>query len=164
MLANSSIRAEVEALYDRAGLSLSDDLATLAAAPRITADPTAVGYMTRNISFDGRLIRPMLTIHTTGDPLVPVQAEHAYADAVADAHRSPLLRQAYVHRAGHCSFTTGEMLAALRTLERRITTWHWTGTDPTSLNRLASELDPTATPAYATYQPAPYPRPFNLEN
>ena len=64
----------------------------------------------------------MLTIHTTGDPLVPVQVQHAYADAVDDAHRSALLRQAYVHRGGHCTFTTGEMLAALRTLERRITT------------------------------------------
>lgn len=164
LLARSSVRAEVQALYNQAGLSLADDLATLAAAPRITADPAAVDYMTRNISFTGRLTRPMLTIHTTGDPLVPVQVEHAYADAVTDAHRSPLLRQAYIHRAGHCTFTTGEMLAALHTLERRITTWHWTGTDPTALNQLASQLDPTATPAYVNYQPAPYPRPFNLDN
>jgi pimeloyl-ACP methyl ester carboxylesterase len=162
LLARSSIRAEVKALYKRAGLSLRDDLATLNAAPRIHADPVAVAYMARNISFTGRLTRPMLTIHTTGDPLVPVQVERAYADAVADAHRKPLLRQAYVHRAGHCTFTTGEMLAALRTLERRITTGHWRGTSPGALNRLAARLDPAATPAYLHYRPAPYPRPFNL--
>jgi pimeloyl-ACP methyl ester carboxylesterase len=163
LLARSSVRTEVEALYARAGLSLRDDLAALAAAPRISADPAAVGYMARNISFSGRLIRPMLTIHTTGDQLVPVQVEHAYADAVDDAHRSALLRQAYVHRAGHCAFTTGEMLAALRSLERRIASGRWPDTGPDALNRLASALDPTVTPAYVTYRPAPYPRPFNLD-
>jgi hypothetical protein len=162
MLARSSIRAEVKALYRRAGLSLRDDLATLAAAPRITADPAAVGYMARHISFSGRLRLPMLTIHTTGDPLVPVQVQAAYDDAVAGAHRGGQLRQAYVHRAGHCTFTTGEMLAALHTLERRIGTGRWSGTDPAALNRLAASLDPTATPGYARYRPAPYPRPFNL--
>jgi pimeloyl-ACP methyl ester carboxylesterase len=176
LLSRSSIRTEVEALYRQAGLSLHDDLATLAAAPRITADRSAVDYMIRNISFSGRLIRPMMTIHTTGDPLVPVQVEHAYSDAVRDAHRPfglraarprqvdgpVLLRQAFVHRAGHCTFTTGEMLAALRTLERRITTGHWPDTSPAALNQLASTLDPSATPAYIEYRPAPYPRPFNL--
>ena len=162
LLARSANRVEVEALYARAGLSLRGDLTALNAAPRISADPAAVAYMARNISFTGRLTRPMLTIHTTGDPLVPVQVERAYADAVADAHRKPLLRQAYVHRGGHCTFTTGEMLAALRTLERRVVTGHWHGTGPDALNRLAAKLDPAATPAYVHYRPAPYPRPFNL--
>lgn len=162
MLARSSIRDEVATLYERAGLSLTADLAALAAAPRISADPAAVEYMIRHISFGGRLSRPMLTIHTTGDPLVPVQVQHAYADAVDDSHRSGLLRQAYVHRGGHCTFTTGEMLAALRALERRISTGRWPDTGPAALNRIASGLDPAATPAYVRYRPAPYPRPFNL--
>jgi pimeloyl-ACP methyl ester carboxylesterase len=163
ILARSSVRAEVEALYASAGLSLAADLGALHAAPRITADPSAVGYMIRNISFSGGLSKPMLTIHTIGDPLVPVQVEHAYADAVEDAHRSAaLLRQAFVARGGHCSFTTGEMLAALRTLELRIASGRWPDTGPEALNALASRLDPASTPAYRGYQPAPYPRPFNL--
>jgi pimeloyl-ACP methyl ester carboxylesterase len=162
MLARSSIRDEVVALYRRAGLSLTADLRALAAAPRISADPGAVRYMARHLSFDGGLTRPMLTIHTTGDPLVPVQVQRAYADAVHGAHSSALLRQAYVHRGGHCTFTTGEMLAALRALERRISTGRWPDTGPDALNRAASDLDPAATPAYARYRPAPYPRPFTL--
>jgi pimeloyl-ACP methyl ester carboxylesterase len=162
LLARSANRAEVEALYARAGLSLRDDLAALARAPRVTPDPPALGYMIRNIVFTGRISKPMLTIHTTADPLIPVQVEHAYADAITAAGRTPLLRQAFVHRAGHCTFTTGEMLAALRTLERRIDTGHWSNTDPASLNRLAAMLDPAAPPAYVTYRPAPYPRPFDL--
>lgn len=164
MLARSAIRDEVLALYARAGLSLHADLAALARAPRIRATPGAVRYMIDNISFSGRLTRPMLTIHTTGDPLVPVQVEHAYADAVRAAGRSALLRQAYVHRAGHCTFTTGEMLAALSTLEHRIRTGAWSGTDPAAMNRLATTLDPTTPPAYLGYHPAPYPRPFNLSH
>ncbi|MEE6260327.1 alpha/beta hydrolase [Plantactinospora sonchi] len=162
MFAHSAIRQEVEELYARSGLSLRDDLAALASAPRVTADPTAVGYMSRNISFTGRLTMPMVSIHTTGDPLVPVQVEHAYDEAVSDASRSRLLRQAYVHRAGHCTFTAGEMLAAVRTLEGRISTGRWPDTRPATLNRLAAESDPGVTHGYLTYRPAPYPRPFDL--
>jgi hypothetical protein len=173
MLARSSVRAEVERLYARAGASpdvgvgggelLLADLRTLAAAPRISADPRAVAYMVRHVSFTGRLRPPMLTIHTTGDALVPVQVQRAYAGAVARAGRSALLRQAFVHRAGHCTFTDGEMLAALRAVERRVGTGRWSGTDPASLNAAAVRIDPAGpAPAYQAYRPAPYPRPFDL--
>ncbi|MGH3878013.1 MAG: alpha/beta hydrolase family protein [Actinophytocola sp.] len=162
MLARSSIRNEVEALYARAGLSLAKDLAALAHAPRISADPHAVRYLARNLSFTGRLPIPLLTIHTTGDALVPVQVERAYADAVHESGRDRLLRQAFVHRGGHCSFTTGEMLAGLRALEQRIDSRHWPSTGPYALNQSAEQLDPAADHAYLTYRPAPYPRPFDL--
>lgn len=91
-----------------------------------------------------------------------MRAEQAYAEAVHDAGRSPLLRQAYVHRAGHCIFTSGEMLAAFRALDRRIGTGQWPDTTPAALNRLAAALDPAATHAYLSYRPARYPRPFRL--
>jgi pimeloyl-ACP methyl ester carboxylesterase len=162
LFANSAIRPEVEALYARAGLSLADDLATLNRAPRISADPAAVAYVIRNLTFTGRPAVPLLTIHTTGDPLVPVQAERAYADAVHTSGRDPLLRQVFVHRAGHCQFTTGEMLAAFEAIEHRATTGQWPDTGPAALNAAATRLDPNATPAYLTYRPTPYPRPFDL--
>ncbi|MPZ79194.1 MAG: hypothetical protein GEV28_01845 [Actinophytocola sp.] len=114
MLARSSVRAEVVALYARAGLSLGKDLAALARAPRISADRAAVAYVIRNLTFTGRPAAPLLTIHTTGDALVPVQVQRAYADAVAESGRDRLLRQAFVRRGGHCSFTTGEMLPRWR--------------------------------------------------
>ncbi|GAA0470378.1 alpha/beta hydrolase [Paractinoplanes deccanensis] len=158
MLARSSLRAEVKALYEAAGASLEADLKTLAEEPRISADPRAVAYIARNLSFTGRLSDPLMTIHTTGDALVPVQVQSAYREAV----RSPaLLRQAFVHRAGHCTFTVGEILAALRTLENRVGSGRWSGTSPEALNALAASLD-TATPAYVHYRPAPYPRPFTV--
>jgi pimeloyl-ACP methyl ester carboxylesterase len=162
MLSRSSIRTEVEVLYARAGLSLADDLATLNRAPRISADPAAVRYVIRNLTFTGRPATPLLTIHTTGDALVPVQVERAYADAVHTSGRDRLLRQGFVRRAGHCTFTTGEMLAALEAIERRATTEHWPDTGPNALNAAAARLDPDTTHAYLSYRPAPYPRPFDL--
>src|SRR5262249_25497781 len=71
--------ADVRALYKRAGLSLEDDLATLAAAPRITADDDAVRYLTANASFTGDLTRPVLTLHNTQDGAAPASHEQAYA-------------------------------------------------------------------------------------
>jgi pimeloyl-ACP methyl ester carboxylesterase len=162
ILANSADRTEVEVLYARAGLSLADDLAALNRAPRISANPAALGYVIRNLTFTGRPDTPLLTIHTTGDALVPVQVERAYADAVHKSGQDRLLRQAFVHRAGHCQFTTGEMLAAFEAIEHRATTGQWPDTSPNALNAAATRLDPNATPAYLTYRPAPYPRPFDL--
>ena len=162
VFARSVDRREVEVLYARAGLSLADDLATLNRAPRISADPAAFGYVVRNLTFTGRPATPLLTIHTTGDALVPVQVEHAYADAVHKSGRDRSLRQAFVHRAGHCTFTAGEMLAAFEAIEKRATTGHWPNTGPNALNAAATRLDPSTTPAYLTYHPAPYPRPFDL--
>jgi hypothetical protein len=71
---------EVKALYAAAGLSLDQDLDTLESAQRISADPSAVGYLTRNLVFNGELGDvPVLTLHTTGDGLVLNQDEQAYA-------------------------------------------------------------------------------------
>jgi len=73
-LQRSVNRAQVEALYQQAGLSLTEDLRTLNRAPRIAPDLDAVGYAIRNIAFNGRLGGvPVLAMHTTGDPLVVAQ-------------------------------------------------------------------------------------------
>lgn len=162
MLANSPYSAEVEALYKAAGLSLRDDLAALATGPRISADPEAVDYMTRNVAFTGALTKPQLDIHTTGDGLVPVQVTSAHHDAVKDAGASRLLRQAYVERPGHCAFSTGEQLAALHALELRIASGRWGNTGPAVMNARAEAVEPGVAHAYVNYRPAPYPRPFDL--
>jgi Tannase-like family of unknown function (DUF6351) len=175
-LQRSVDRDEVEALYHQAGLDLAADLRTLNRAPRIAPDLDAVGYAIRNIVFNGRLGGvPVLTLHTTGDPLVVVQQERAYAQAVRAAGNAGLLRQAFVHRAGHCSFTPAERIAALQALLHRVETGAWDdAAAPEPLNRSAAALGPalnvllSATaqvptdPAFLAYAPAPYLRPFNL--
>ena len=163
MLARSSIQDEVVALYRQAGLSLKADLATLAAAPRITADPAAVGYMARNISFGGGLTRPMLTIHTTGDPLVPVQVEHAYADAVG--RRAPSRAAAPGLRAPRRALHLHHRRDARRTARPGAADHHRAvaGHGPDVLNRppptsIRRRRQPTYLPAGAVS------RPFNLDH
>ncbi|GAA4081675.1 alpha/beta hydrolase family protein [Streptomyces shaanxiensis] len=162
LLGRSSVRKEVTELYKKAGLSLRADLATLNRAPRIGADPAAVAWMSATSSFTGRLTKPQFSVHTIGDALVPVQTESALKRAVTAAGSGPLLRQAYTDNAGHCTFSPAEQLAALHTLEDRLTTGNWAGTDPASLNSRATKADPTTPTRYVPYRPTPYLRPYDL--
>lgn len=164
-LENSVDFAEVQALYQQAGLDLNADLATLAAAPRISANAGAVGYLTTNIVFNGNLGgKPVLTIHTTGDGLVLNEDEQAYRSVAQDVKDSQLLRQAFVHRAGHCTFTPAETIAALQALVSRLDTGKWTGqADPANLDAAAAALGPLniAPPSYIEFAPAQFLRPFD---
>jgi len=165
-LANSIDNAEVQALYQAAGLNLSDDLAALASAPRVSADDGAVSYLKDHIVFNGDLAgKPVLTIHTTGDGLVLNSDEQAYRSVAQDAKDSQLLRQAFVHRAGHCTFTPAETVAAVQALVTRLNTGKWTGlADPANLDAAAAALGTTMNivpPAYIEFEPAPFLRPFD---
>lgn len=165
-LSHSIDADEVEALYQDAGLDLDTDLAALNAAPRISAEPSAVDYLKQNIVFNGEISAPVLTMHTTGDGLVVDNDESAYAAAVRSAGNQSLLRQVYVHRAGHCTFTPAETVAALQTLVHRLDTGRWAGsTDPATMNGKASGLGPTFNPdpaSFFDFRPARFLRPFNL--
>lgn len=161
MLSRSPLYKEVKELYKEAGLSLRTDLTALNRAPRIGADPAAVRWMRRTSVFTGRLTDPQLDIHTTGDGLIPVQAESAYRRAVTAAGSGALLSQAYVDGPGHCAFTSGEMLGALHTLEHRLDTGRWDAS-PAALDSRARREDPATAPRYVGYRPAAYPRPYDL--
>jgi pimeloyl-ACP methyl ester carboxylesterase len=170
-LENSADYSEVVALYKQAGLSLDQDLGTLAATaanPRIPADPGAVQYLDKYISFNGDLNFPVLSMHTTGDGLVVNQDEQAYASVVRSTGDSSLLRQVFVHRAGHCAFTPAETLTAFQTLIHRLDTGKWdSSTDPSLMNQEATALGPTfnvAPPAFLNFEPTPFLRPFDLSN
>jgi len=168
-LAISADRAEVAALYEAAGLDLATDLRALNSGPRIAADPTAAAYLKRNISFDGNINVPVLTMHTTGDGLVVVQNEAAYADAVKAAGKQDLLRQVFVHRAGHCAFSYAETIVLIQQMIKRLDTGQWddAALQPLALNAGAQALGDTynevggffiTPPAFTTFAPGPYPR------
>jgi pimeloyl-ACP methyl ester carboxylesterase len=141
MLTQSVDYAEVQFLYQQAGLDLAQDLATLQQAPRVAGDPRAVTYLSRNINFTGQIQDPVLTMHTTSDALTPVATEQDYARVVRAAGHSDLLRQVFVHRANHCAFTRAEALAALQTLVHRVDTGQWgNSTNPDALNLTAAAL------------------------
>ena len=166
-LSVSADRAEVVALYRGAGLDLNADLRTLNAGATIRPDPAAVAYLDRNFSFDGRIAVPVLSMHTTGDGLVVPQDETAYADVVRRAGNPNLLRQVFVHRAGHCAFTPAETVAALEALISRINTGHWASvTNPDTLNASATALGTlnVAPASFISFEPARFLRLFDSSN
>ena len=78
-------------------------------------------------------------------------------------------------RAGHCAFTPAETITAAQTLLNRLATGHWNVPSPAGLNAEARALgaanvftDPTTgklvptAPAFTSYFPTPYLRPFDL--
>lgn len=141
-LGHSVDNAEVRALYAAAGLRLEADLAALDGASRIAADPGALTYLSNNITYNGQLTIPVLTLHTTGDGLVPVEDERAYKRVVSEANDSKLWRETFVHRAGHCEFTPAETITAVQTLELRLETGHWKDLTVGDLNGEAAALGP----------------------
>jgi pimeloyl-ACP methyl ester carboxylesterase len=167
---------ETAALYQQAGLNLQTDLATIQNAPRISADPQAVEYMRKYIVFNGNIKIPVLTAHTTGDPLVFVQDEEAYARIVQAEGNAQLLHQVFVDRAGHCAFTSAENVTIFHTLIHRVEIGRWGNTtDPSRMNQEATALGSAlnvlplnnnlaAAPAFIKYRPAPFLRPYFAED
>ena len=141
LLDQSGRRDQVDSLYASAGLDLDADLDALARAPRIAADASAVSYFQRYVTFTGDLGSvPVVTLHTVGDGLVPVNHTRLYGAAVQRAGQDDLLRQLYVDRAGHCTLTGAEVLTALASLRERVELGSWPDLGPAALNDRAAEL------------------------
>jgi pimeloyl-ACP methyl ester carboxylesterase len=60
------------------------------------------------VPFDGRIQRPLLTMHGTGDMFVPIHLERTLRRAVAAAKHEDLLVQRIYRIAGHCGFSVDE--------------------------------------------------------
>ena len=172
LLQQSIDRDEVVGLYRAAGVDLDRDLAALNAGATIRPDAAAVAYLRRNFVFDGRLAVPVLTMHTAGDGLVVPEQEDAYAAAVKASGSMSLLRQLFVHRAGHCAFTEAETISAAQELVQRLDhgSWDDAALDPAALNRRAAALGDryavaftgaAASPAFYRWPAAPFLRPFD---
>ena len=78
------------------------------------------------VPFDGKLERPLLTMHGTGDLFVPIFLEQSLKRAVVAAGKESLLAQRTYRIAGHCGFSQAEMIKAFDDL----TTWVHKGTKP----------------------------------
>ncbi|MGH7775718.1 MAG: alpha/beta hydrolase family protein [Candidatus Dormibacterales bacterium] len=162
-LASSAELPQVTALYAAAGLDLAGDLARLRTGARITPDPRAAIYASRYGDVRGDLTVPVLTMHTTGDGLVQPGSELSFVEGLTGGR--DLVRQLYVARAGHCSFTAAESLAAFRVLAGRLRTGRWGDLAPGFLDESARGLGPgenelswpqvPASPAFVRYAPAP---------
>jgi pimeloyl-ACP methyl ester carboxylesterase len=78
------------------------------------------------IPFDGKIERPLLTLHGTGDLYVPISLEQSLKRTVDGAGRSSLLVQRIIRSPGHCNFSPHELIAAFDDL----VTWSRGGAKP----------------------------------
>jgi hypothetical protein len=154
LLRDSSYRPEVVALYKQAGLDLKADLSALTKGADIKADTAAVKQLTSTSVPTGKLEVPELNIHTISDQLIPVQQEDFYRRQVGAAGSAALLRQAYVFRQGHCSFTPPEIIASLHALEHRINTGKWGKAASAESLQAAAQALGQGDSAFVPYTPA----------
>ena len=78
------------------------------------------------VPFDGKLERPTLTMHGTGDLFVPIFLEQRLKQAVHKSGKDKLLTQRVYRIAGHCQFSQPEMQKAFDDLSA----WVHHGTKP----------------------------------
>ena len=82
---------------------------------RKTPDPDvrqANGPFEEVVPFDGRIERPTLTMHGTGDLFVPIHLQQILNRAVTAAGKQNLLVQRIYRIAGHCGFSVEEQSRA----------------------------------------------------
>ncbi len=104
----------------------ADDNALNDGVKRYTAPSAAVGYLKTWYTPTGVLLKPMLAVHTTYDPLIPPESVSVYADLVERNGSSRNFVQQYVKADGHCHFSGAETVAALDELIQ----WKHSGVQP----------------------------------
>lgn len=87
---------------------------------RFTADPVALAAIT-NYETSGMLMRPLVTMHTTGDPIVPAWHQTLYAQKVLTNNSQPPFMPVEITRYGHCTFTLDEIQAGFGQLVYLVT-------------------------------------------
>ncbi|GAB3973363.1 alpha/beta hydrolase [Actinoallomurus acanthiterrae] len=153
LLHKSEHAPEVRALYRKAGLDLRADLTALTRGARLHADPRARRALQATSTAGQGLAVPLLDLHTTADQLVPVEQEAAFAARVRAAGDGARLRQAYIARQGHCSFTTAETVAGVHAIDHRVATGRWDDVaEPAALQRAALALN-LGGAAFVPYRP-----------
>jgi pimeloyl-ACP methyl ester carboxylesterase len=93
---------------------------------KFTADHNARNYVEHYVNPSGRIMRPVLTLHTEGDWLATPNHEGAYRTAVELQGDSDLLMQQSVPGEAHCTFTSAPELKGIDAMMY----WLDTGTRP----------------------------------
>ncbi len=107
----------------------NDDARLNANVQRFTADPRALATV-RRYQTSGVLLRPLVTLHTTEDPIIPIWHEPLYANKVAATGTKANLTQFSVSRYGHCNVNAGEALFSFGVL-----LFQTLGSQPAALSR-----------------------------
>lgn len=108
---------------------------------RYSANAKAAEYLRTWYTPTGRLTHPMLAIHTSYDPLVPVRIPDRYPELAQQSGSQAMFVQQYVKHDGHCAILPAEIAAGFSELRA----WKDTGVKPHSgLHPEASEAASTS--------------------
>jgi pimeloyl-ACP methyl ester carboxylesterase len=105
-----------------------DDNALNDGVKRYTGSEAALEYLKTWYTPTGVVLKPMLAVHTTYDPIIPADTVCQYAEQVQRAGSSRNFVQQYVKADGHCHISGPETAAALSELIQ----WTHSGKKPDS--------------------------------
>ena len=131
------------------GSSDVDSFLTAMNAVRFSAPHDSRRYVEKYADYTGLLTRPVLTLHTVVDALVPPAHVSAYTERVVAAGRSEYLASAWTTGVGHCNFTPEQALAAVDAMDA----WLRTGDRPTA-------ADFPESLGFTEFTPPPWPQPI----
>ncbi len=95
----------------------SNDAALNAEVARIAADQVALDEIEAYYQTTGRLSRPLVTLHTTDDFVVPYLHAPLYQEKVTQAGSNAYYRHFVTDVHGHCTFDAFEVVQAFQALE-----------------------------------------------
>jgi pimeloyl-ACP methyl ester carboxylesterase len=90
----------------------SNDLLLNLRVARFSADPAAVSEMKSKYNASGALSKPLVTLHTTGDQIIPYWHEPLYSFKTLLKGSSSQHVNIPIFRYGHCNFKAAEALFA----------------------------------------------------
>jgi pimeloyl-ACP methyl ester carboxylesterase len=96
---------------------------------RFRADPAALAEIELHYQTSGTLVSPLVTLHTTGDSLVPYWHEPLYREKVRASGSGSLHSNIPAFRYGHCNFKASEVLVAFALLVFKVTGQELTGAE-----------------------------------
>jgi pimeloyl-ACP methyl ester carboxylesterase len=102
--------------HQRVYVGSNDDVSLNQGVDRFSAEQAALDEMAAHYQTTGQLSVPLVTLHTTGDPVVPYWHATRYRMKTIVADNIALHEHIRVDRYGHCSFAPLDVFAAFDTL------------------------------------------------
>jgi len=99
------------------------------AVDRFAADNVALEEIEFYYQASGVLARPLVTLHSTDDPLTPFWHENEYRRKAFQAGSQPFLANVTVDGYGHCNFTAVDLLVAFSVVVWEVTGEELVGVD-----------------------------------
>jgi pimeloyl-ACP methyl ester carboxylesterase len=112
-LARAATNASIEYRVDRS-LGLDSNFLNTAVRRKIADQGlrSRDGPYAELVPFTGKIERPLLTVHGTGDLLVPIALEQSLSRAAKAVGRQQWLVQRVIRTPGHCGFSQAEQVRA----------------------------------------------------